>query len=406
MVSRLPLRRVASFGGLQFFSAIVPFVVLPVVVELIGTEGWVGLSIGYAVGAALAVGVNFGWATLGPAAVAALEPRQARARFHDSLVQRLVVLGPLLVIASACTAALATPGYRGLALLMLCAVGSAGLASGWYYIGRGEPSGILRYEAVPRLVSTLLSIPLVYLTGSALWYPASLLAGTLWGVAASCRRILKADRGTGLGWRHGLRDHGAIATSNVVGAGYTSLAVPIAQVSGATLADVGIFAGSVRLRTMAVTAPASLTSALQGWVAEPTTEAGRRARMMRAAVATTAVGLVTALGFALLGPWLSSVVLRDAAPLSPMIAVLTGVACLLQALGGTLSFHLLVPMGRGRVIATSRVVASIVGGPIVWVMARQWGALGAVTAVALAELIVTAILAGAVFRHWGQPIRY
>jgi O-antigen/teichoic acid export membrane protein len=400
----LPWKRLFGFGALQLFTAAAPILVLPVVVRLIGVEGWVGLSIGYAVGAASAIAVNLAWPITGPSRVAPLSPADAADVFLESVVTRFVVAVPVSLLGVVVSAVLSPPGHRVLAAAMCTSTAVGGLASNWYYIGRGEPRGIFTYEALPKLVATAVTIPLVALTDLAILYPVLLFVSTVWGVVASSRRILGPYRGTARmpdGSWHRMRHYAVVASSAVVGAGYTSLAVPITKLSGAALAQVADFAGSLRIRSMAQMAPASSTSALQGWVSE-TGEGGRLSapRMRRALGANTAIGLLTGLIVAVLGPFLSDLLFGDSATISVALAVLTGAACIPYAISASLSFHVLAPLGATGSVAASRVAATAVGVPLLFLLARRDGATGAALAALISESLVVVIQAVTARRVW------
>ncbi|WP_140741186.1 lipopolysaccharide biosynthesis protein [Pedococcus bigeumensis] len=400
----LPWKRLMSFGALQLFTAAAPILVLPVVVRLIGVEGWVGLSIGYAVGAACAIAVNLAWTMVGPSRVAHVSEPQAAAVFWESLVTRLVMAVPISAVGALASVLLSPPGHRVLAGAMCVSTASSGLASNWYYIGRGEPRGIFSYEALPKLVATLLTIPAVAISHLALIYPALIFASSIWGAAVSAKRILAPHR-DGLrmpsgSWRR-MRHNAVVASSAVVGAGYTGLAVPISKLSGTALTQVADFAGSLRIRSMAQMAPASSTSALQGWVSESRGEGGPSAHRMRWALAVNgAIGLLTAALVAILAPLLDGVLFGTSAQVSLLLAVLTGAACIPYALSASLSFHILAPLGATGSVAASRVAATVVGVPMLFWLAHRDGATGAAAAVLVSETLVVAMQAVFARRAW------
>ena len=397
----LPWKRFFAFGGLQLVGAISPLLVLPVVVRLIGVDGWVGLSLGYAVGGAAGVAVNYGWPITGPSRVAAVSQDEAATIFAESLFMRATVALPVLAIA-VLTACLLTPeGYRGLAGAMTVAMASYGLAPNWYYIGRGKPEGILRYEVLPKLAATVATIPLVLLTQLPLIYPILLLAATMSGVIISARRILSGHQNFthfAPGLRSRYASYGLVAASMVLGAGYSILALPITQMAGTSLAQVANFAGSMRMRSMVQTGITAGTSALQGWVSEQDQELSRRHRMRLALLTNAGLGAFAGLLLFSTGPLLGGALFGDAAELSYTLSALTGLACVPYALGTSLSFHILAPLQRTRVVATSRILATVVGVPLIFVMTRAGGANGAAAAILISESVVVLLQGFTVYR--------
>jgi len=398
---RLPWKRLTAFGALQLFGVLAPLAALPVVIRLIGTSGWVALSLGYAIGAAAAVGVNFGWQVAGPSRVAG-EPHSVSARvFVESLFVRVGIAIPALGVAATASMLLAAPSHRTLAGLMAIAMAVNGLTSNWYYIGKGKPDGIWKYESLPKFLATAATIPIVYFTRVPTLYPILLLAATVIGVVFSSREIIGNYTGPlrpepGLSER--IRSYGLLAAAAVLGAGYTNLAVPITQTAGASLNDVANFSGGMRLRSMTQLATAAWTTALQGWVSEPRVRAAALQRMRVALVSTTAIGCGTALLVFVTGPYLGRLIFGNAATISFTLSGLTGLACVPQAIASSLSFHVLAPLGKAPVVAISRMVATVIGVPAIFWMSRVGGAEGASLAILMAETAVAGIQAIAAYR--------
>lgn len=390
-LAALPLRRLGSFALLQMFGAIAPLLVLPVVVRLVGTSGWVSLSVGYAVGAAAAIAVYCGWPIAGPPRVAGADLPRVRAVVRESVVMRGIVTGPVLVLSALLTWWLSDPEHALLAVLMALAVGVSGLGASWCFIGLGRARGVFMFDALPKLLATVAAIPCVAFTHSATWYPALLLVGTGAGIVLSYKSI-RGGKGAHTeppppGFRERLRDYAVLALGGVVGAGYTSLAVPIAQLAAAPVRAVGDFAGALRVRSMAQNGVASVTTAFQGWVAETGDERMLLVRMRTALAANTAIGLAGGLLFVVLAPVLDGVLFGDAVTISLPVAVFNGASFTAYAVGASVSHHVLAPFGLAGAIGRTRIAASVIGVPLLYFMARWWGAEGASAGVLLCELI-------------------
>jgi hypothetical protein len=280
---------------------------------------------------------------------------------------------------------------------MALSVAVSGLGASWCFIGMGRAQGVFRYDALPKLVATLAAIPVVAVSRSALWYPALLLGGTLVGVVASHRALLGVRgaeveaREEGLSRR--LREYVVLAMGGVVGAGYTSLAVPLTQATGASLRSVADFAGALRLRSMAQNGIAAVTTGFQGWVAEPQDSTTLLARMRVALLVNSGLGALGGVAFAVMAPLLDGVLFGDAVQISVPLAAINGVTFTAYAVGASLSHHVLAPFGQAGAIGRTRIIASVVGVPLLFVMARSWGAEGAAGGVLLCELIGLALQA-------------
>lgn len=389
----LPIRRLASFGALQLVATIAPIAVLPLVVRMIGASGWVGMSIGYGVGAAAASVVALGWPVSGPPLVAAAATDVRAVLFRESLATRAAAAVVATAAAAGISAALSPRGHGFLAAAMAAAITSWGLTPSWYYVGIGQPRGILVFETLPRLAATMASIPVVALTREAVSYPGLLLLASLGSFVISARRILGSTKGPWLenGWRARLRGNVSLSLGNLIGAGYTNLAVPIATAAQPGVHALADLAASSRIRSMSQMGTASVATAFQGWVAEEPAQA--RSRRRAAFALTTAVGLITAALLFVIGPFISGILFGSNVRYGWLMSAVTAAGVIPYALGATLSFHCLAPAGMHRQIASSRIAATIVGVPMLYVGVRHSGAVGGAAASAASEFVVVALQA-------------
>lgn len=387
------VKRLLSFGGLQAANAVVPLLVLPVVIGLIGPEGWVSLANGMGVGAAAAVMVGLAWPITGPPRVAGVSDAEAGAVLCESLVMRLMVLLPVCALATGAVVLLTPHGvHPGLGVAMAIATALNGLTSNWYYIGRGRAGGIMAFETVPKLVATALSIPVVMWTHEAFFYPLLLAVAAVGGTALSTWTITRW-RGVRSAVRPAWRALGSqlpLGLAGVLSTGSTAFSVPVATLSGAGVAQVAAFAASVRLRSMAQAGVGASTSALQGWVAERGT-AVLRHRARRALAVNGSVGLLAGAGLAVLTPWADTLVFGPEVQIDQATAVMLGLACVFYSLSASLSHHVLGPLGRSRAIVRATLVASMVAIPLIYVLTQSFGAAGAMAAVAAAEGLTVVI---------------
>lgn len=391
----LPLGRLAKFGGLQILNAVVPILILPGVIAAVGVSGWVGFAIGFSLGAAVAVAVNFAWPVLGPARVAGRTPRDATDVYVDALGMRLTVFVPAVAVGWLMAWWLTPHGHLTLSLAMTTAIAVNGLAPNWFFIGRGTAGGIVKYESIPKLVATSAAIPLVHLTNSAMVYPMLLIVAAAGGIAAANLHIT----GSVIPRTHALRDLSRmraqlpIASAGVASSGATALAVPIATLSGASVAVIAVFAAGTRLRSMAQAGIGAGTSGLQGWVSENRSGTLDRKRARVALTANTAIGAVAAVGVTVVTPLADSLIFGPDIKLSVTFSALLGAVCLCYAISASLTNHILAPSGLAHVVVRSTMIASLLAVPAIFALTATWGANGAMVAVLGAEGLVVLLQA-------------
>lgn len=398
------LARLIRFGGLQVLNAIAPILVLPAVIRAVGVSGWVGFSVGFALGALVAVAINFAWPIMGPSLVAGRPVEEARLVFRQSLVGRVAVSIPAGLSGVALAMGLSPDGHSGLAVATTLAVGLNGLAANWYFVGRGEASGILHYETLPKLMATLAAVPAVTISGSAVVYPALLASASIAGVALSARRVLGGWQwGPTDGWAARLRGQLPIATTGVLSSGSTAMAVPVAALSAASLGSVAVFASGTRLRSMAQAGVGASTSALQGWVSEERTDGADVTRGRRALLVNVGVGVMACLVLTFASPWADRYIFGPSIQISPVFAVLLGLTTLCYATSASLTNHVLAPAGLARAVVRSTLAGSVLAIPGIYLATPAVGAVGAMGAVLAAEALVVVLQLTAAQRRVWSP---
>lgn len=402
----LPSGRIVRFGGLQILNAVAPVLVLPAVIAAVGTAGWVGFSIGYGVGAAASVGINFAWPITGPALVAGQPVSAAQEVFRRALLMRVLVSGPVLTLGVLSAVVLCPPGHRTLSVLMMAATAINGLAANWYFIGRGEAGGIVLFETVPRLAATGLSIPLIHLTGAAVLYPVLLLTVGVGGALLSSWRItgdVMPRPPAGGGVLRSLRDQAPLAGAGLVSSLATALAVPIAALVNPSVGALAVFAAGTRLRTLAQAGVGALATGVQGWVSEAPDAESIKHRGRLCLQVCIATGIVTMLALAIGTPLIDTVIFGPDIQMDLPLAIVIGLTCLMYATSVSLTSHVLAPHGETKSIVSATMVASLVAAPVILIGMRLNGALGAMLGVLLAELIVVLMQAHAArWRVWGS----
>lgn len=388
----IPWRRLFAFAGFQLLGALTPLMVLPILSRQIGQSGWVGLSIGFGVGAAAALLVNSGWQAVGPSRIMQVSADLRPQEYAESLLFRSLSFG-LFGGAAAAIAAIASPdGWKALAALMAVAMASWGLSPSWFFVGIGKPSAVFALESLPRFVASALSV--IFVSSLGAWvYPAFLLLSTVVGCLISLR-VVGVDVATimkpGPGWlRQGFSNMG-VSFATLFCNGYTNLAVPIASVAGASVAGVGQLAAAVRVRGLAQAGTLSVSSAFQGWVsATERSHSVRRATL--ASCFTVFTGMLTSLSIWLLFPAASSFLAGELNRVQGSLALASALACVAHSISATATFHWLVPLRRIRVVSASYIFSGLLGAGSIAVLSATHGALGAALGVLLGEACVALI---------------
>ncbi|GAA4777165.1 polysaccharide biosynthesis protein [Microbacterium gilvum] len=391
-------RRLLSFSTIPAVSALVPFLILPIVAR-VGDDAWVGVAVGQSVGGFCALVVGLGLNIVGPTLVASAPASERADLFATGTRARLLASAPAAAIAAVAAALLAPATQTATAAVMAVAIALGGLSASWYLVGVGRPLPLIAYELAPRALATAAGGVVILLGGEVLWYPALLLAAILGGLGAFAVSVVRPGRLLGGGWRGSLafaRVHLPAAATETVSGAYTSLAVTLVT-AGTTTAQAAGYVSGDKLFRMGQTVIGAQGNALQGWVVEDGMALlGGRAR--RALVMHAVLGILGFAAFALLGPWLTSVLFADQA-MDEATAILFGVAVLCISLTTSLGRHALVPLGRTKAVFASVVAGAVVGVPTTLVLSALWGSVGGAAGLASAELVVLlvqiALLVGA-----------
>ncbi|WP_221583727.1 lipopolysaccharide biosynthesis protein [Microbacterium sp. G2-8] len=387
-------RRLLSFSTIPAFSALIPFVILPVLARAAGADAWVAIAVGQSVGGFLALAVGLGLNVSGPTLVALAAADERAELFARGTRARLALTLPALVIGSVVAGALAPPAHALSAALMAVAITLGGLTASWYLIGLGTPLPLIGFELVPRAVATAIGAVIVVVGGPVWAYPVLLIAAIIGGVAAYALRVVR-PRDLVTGWaasgRFARRQLSAAATETVSGA-YTALAVSLVT-AGASTSQAATYVSGDKLWRMGQTVVGAQGNALQGWVVEDD-RAHFAARARRALLLHAALGAVGFACFAILGPWLTGVAFGADVAIDRPTAVLFGVATFCVSMSTATGRHVLIAWGRPRLVFASVVAGAIVGIPTTLALAGLHGAAGGATGLAAAEAIVLIMQVG------------
>ncbi|GLJ60690.1 hypothetical protein GCM10017576_08190 [Microbacterium barkeri] len=387
-------RRLLSFSTIPAASALIPFLVLPVLAYNAGAGPWVAVAVGQSVGGFFALAVSLGLNVVGPTLVSLAPEAERPELFATGTRARLAVALPGALVAAVIAAVLAPGADAPIAATMAVAITLGGLSSAWFLIGLGRPLPLILFELLPRAAATALGGAIILVGGPVLWYPALLLLAIAGGIAAYAATVMKPAALVRGDWRGSLafaRRHLAAAATETVSGAYTTLAVSLVT-AGTTTAQAAAYVSGDKLFRMGQTVVGAQGNALQGWVVEED-RAHFGARARKALLLHAVLGVLGFAAFALIGPWLTGILFRGK-EMDAATAILFGVAILCISLTTSLGRHVLVPLGRTRAIFVSVVAGAVVGVPLTLALSALWGSVGGATGLASAEVVVLLVQVG------------
>lgn len=398
------VKRILAFAGLPLLSSLVPFLLLPYIARVGGEGIWNSLAVGQAVGSLAAILVALGWTLSGPARVAGTKDTGLRKRLYAiSLLTRLMAFVVCLPVLAGIAALYGGTGHFWETFLMAGAQAAAGLSPAWYCIATGDAGKIARYDVVPRIISTIVCIPVLLATGIIILYPVALLAGGLSGVFFFTRRYSSRQDFSGLHSLPIIKEIWALrAASGTTLAAAAYSATPVLVVAAAALpAGLAVFVSAEKLFRIGLMAISSLGSSLQGWVAE--IEGDHRARRKFSLLSHAALGLAGLTGFSLLGPWVTKFLFGQPLAADFVTCFWFGVAFLLVSVNTSTGSHWLVPAGRIRAVFWSTVAGAAIGLPAMLFLSTNMQGAGGALGLAIGEFVVCAVQ-GAALIYPGRGI--
>lgn len=390
--SRAMAKRIGAFAGLPLLSSLAPFLLLPYIARVGGQGTWNALAVGQAVGSLAAILVALGWTLSGPARVAGTSDPELRRRLYAiSLLTRLVAFAVCLPALAGIAALYGGAGHFWETFLMAGAQAAAGLSPAWYCIATGEAGKIARYDVLPRIISTLVCIPVLLATGMIMLYPAAILAGGLLGTFFFTRRYSKRQDYADLHALPVIKEIWALrAASGTTMAAAAYSATPVLVVAAAALpSGLAVFVSAEKLFRIGLMAVGALGSSLQGWVAE--IEGDHLKRRKFSLLSHTVLGLAGLAGLALLGPLVTQLLFGQ--PLAADVATCFwfGVAFLFVSINTSTGSHWLVPAGRIRAVFWSTVAGAAIGLPAMLFLSIFMQGAGGALGLAIGEFVVCAV---------------
>lgn len=388
----------ATFAGLPILASLIPFLLLPFIARVGGAGVWNALALGQAFGSLASILVALGWTLSGPARVAGTLKIEDRQKIFAISVATRTLMFAACVPALALLLALTAPAdHFAEAFLMGLAQASTGLSPAWFCVAIGDAKGIARYDILPRLLATLLCVPVMLSTGLIVLYPAALLAGSLVGSSFFCRQHSQPRDYTSLTFRLLLREiwslRGAAGTTMTAGA-YAS--TPIIVVGAVALpTSLSAFVSAERLYRVGLMAAGALGNSLQGWVAEIGSNHAKRRKF--SLLSHILLGLCGLLGLSLVGPLATRLLFGDVLAADSATCAWLGLAFFFVSLNTSTGSHWLVPMGRIRVVFWSTVAGASVGLPAMMFLAWRMEGAGGALGLAIGEFVVCAVQCAAIF---------
>lgn len=360
---RVVFVRLAGFVGLPLISLVTPFVLLPIMARISGAEGWSSVVAGQAVGAFGATVIAWGWGLKGPVEVAQNPDQSFRAElYRESLRSRLALALIVFPVVSVISATIATPEMRLDAVAMSWTTAIAGLSPSWFCIGVGRPVLLALYDTAPRVLATLLAVPIILYTREISLYAPLLVGAVVVSLIAFHFRIVPEGVGTFSQWgrtRITLKEQFSSAVISASGASYAATPVPIAQSFTAPAAAAG-FGSADTIYRLGLFSVMALGNAFQGWTLEKDLSSSRM-RHRTAVIAHGLLGICGGLFLTLLGPFISEILFGTAVRAPFLTCLFFGVSFLFISASSPFIRNILIPAGRQRFVLSWTFISAVIG---------------------------------------------
>lgn len=386
-------RRLAGFTGWPLLALITPLVVSPLIARIAG-DGWSTVVTAMSIGSLGMAAITWGWSLTGPPRVAQASESARWELYRESIHTRLLLSVAVLPLAGVLTALLAVPHLRLSAALVAIAFSAVGLLPQWYCIGIGKPTLLGLFDTLPRVIATLVALPIMLWTRSILAYPVLLLAGIAFSVWLFPRHVFSKrptpPRNLRATWRE-ITSMAPAAGTSLIGVGYSYAPVPIATALLAAAAS-SRFASADQLFRYSLYAVTALGNALQGWSLEVEGEAGRR-RQIWAAMLGLILGVVGGIALAVAGPWVTGIMFGQLVAADSSPSLWYGIAFFFLAVSSPLQRNLLLPNGRTKMVLVATAIAALVGISVMFLAGCNGIAAGIAAGMAGSECLILIITA-------------
>lgn len=355
--------RLLGFTGLPLLSLVTPFLLLPILSRLVGEAGWSSLLAGQAIGTFGATVISWGWNMQGPVQIAQnLSPAFRAELYRESIRTRLVLSLAVLPVVSFLAAFLAVPELRLEAVAMSWTTALGGLSVAWYCIGVGQPSLLAKFDTVPRVIATLVAIPIVLATGLIWLYGVLLVLAVATSLVLFQRWAVPRGRTTFTHWRETaatLKSQMASAGISASGNTYAATPLPIAQ-AFVDPAPAGQFGSADTAYRFGLFSVMALGNTFQGWVLELGDSSERR-RHLLAIWSHVALGVIGGALLALLGPWATEILFGPPVRATQLTCLFYGLAFFFISAASPFTRNLLIPFGGEKLILVWTAVSAVLG---------------------------------------------
>ena len=392
MNRRVLVRGASGYGLSVVVSGIVSIAVIPAVIIAAGEEAWTTIAVAQAVAGFAFVVAVFGWGVTGPTDVASM-PEDTRGRFfYDSLLSR-TWLCLFVVPISVVLAIVLSGGDPWLAGLTVASGILVALGSGWFFVGEQSPIRFLLLDSLPRILGTVAGAIALIVTHDARIFAALQLAGVVAAAAVSSVDILRRYGG----WTFTVSPRRAVANLSgqaapVTMAVTTSLYVnvPIVLVQLLIPSATAVYALAERIVRLALYSTRPIVQVAQGYVpnADPRVTVARARRVTLLALG---LGVVGGVAYALLAPWIGSLLSGGTLEITSVLAAAMGVNLAALLASQLTGFACLTALDLARVLARSTIVGAIVGIALMLPLTLWFGVAGLAWGLAISEVSVLVV---------------
>ncbi|WP_146077992.1 hypothetical protein [Pseudoclavibacter sp. AY1F1] len=328
---------------------------------------------------------------VGPQKIAALGASERAELMRTSVATRSLAFLLLLPVAAVLTY-IVSPSFPIEAAVIALGFASVGFSPSWALMGANRPGLILVFDSIPKILLVAGAAVAIRMGASLAVYGLALLAATavitiagwfIFGVHRTASKLTRAEI------VRSIRGQGRITVSRAITAGFTAL--PVTLVALVAPAAVPLFTAVDRLARMALSVLAAVPNRLQSWLGAATIE-NRGLRNRRQLQINAGLGVVAAIGYAFLLPYVATFVFTGSVEVDATLAWLSaGVVLMVCASRG---FGLsLVAFSRTDWLMPASIAAAVVGLTLVLSLGSTWGAYGAVLGVVAAEATGAAVQA-------------
>jgi O-antigen/teichoic acid export membrane protein len=387
--------RVASFASLSIVGSLVPLAVLPIVARVGGPSDWVVIASGQAMGGIIAIFVMLGWELAGPVKLLQTSNKsEALTVYSESFWARTLTLG---FIALPVTAILvSTPmgsSNKLLAVLSVASLAITGLSMLWFSIGTGSPKSAMNYEVLPRVVSILLSVPLLLFTSNVFWYPLFQTLGFLFGLLLFHRHVFGRIFPPRISVRHSIRTifrNKEISVTTAIGSSFSL--IPVVLVAATfPVAAAAAFVSADKIFRYSLFSITSLNNGLQHWSATAPNPAVASTRRSIAVLFHLVLGLVGSTLIWLAGSQVTAVLFGPKTQATHETLLFFGLNFLfLSVLTPTIRLYAL-PRGMSKTVMWSTMVGVAIGAICLVVLPGLIGISGVAASLTI-EIAATLVL--------------